>query len=179
MKLSPNFSLAEMVKSQTALRKGIDNTPDQSAIDNMEKLVAEFPDVTFVFMTGHAEGQGEDLTPDGVHYNNELIRRHCEENGRWLFDFADIEAYDPDGTYFWDRGMRDNLDYTGGNWAVEWIAANPTAELTQLTTGDGVAGYGGCTSCAHSAVPPEATLNCVLKARAAWWLWARLAGWTP
>ena len=38
MKLSPNFSLAEMVKSQTALRKGIDNTPDQSAIDNMEKL---------------------------------------------------------------------------------------------------------------------------------------------
>lgn len=38
MNLSANFSLAEMVKSQTALRKGIDNTPDQSAIDNMEKL---------------------------------------------------------------------------------------------------------------------------------------------
>ena len=41
MKLSANFSLAEMVKSQTALRKGIDNTPDQSAIENMEKLCAE------------------------------------------------------------------------------------------------------------------------------------------
>ena len=38
MKLSANFSLAEMTKSQTALRKGINNTPDQSAIENMEKL---------------------------------------------------------------------------------------------------------------------------------------------
>lgn len=38
MKLSANFSLAEMVKSQTALRKGIDNTPDSSAIENMDKL---------------------------------------------------------------------------------------------------------------------------------------------
>ena len=41
MQLSANFSLAEMVKSQTALRKGIDNTPDSSAIENMEKLCAE------------------------------------------------------------------------------------------------------------------------------------------
>ena len=41
MKLSKNFSLAEMVKSQTALRKGIDNTPDQTSIDNMAKLCTE------------------------------------------------------------------------------------------------------------------------------------------
>lgn len=38
MNLSANFSLAEFTKSQTALRKGIDNTPDQPAIDNMKKL---------------------------------------------------------------------------------------------------------------------------------------------
>jgi len=58
----------------------------QRYVDNMEKLVAEYPDVTFVFMTGHSEGQGEDSTPNGIHYNNELIRRHCREHGRWLFD---------------------------------------------------------------------------------------------
>ncbi len=32
----------------------------QRYVDNMEILIAEYPDVDFVFMTGHAEGQGED-----------------------------------------------------------------------------------------------------------------------
>ena len=38
MQLSKNFSLEEMTKSQTALRKGIDNVPNQEQIDNMVKL---------------------------------------------------------------------------------------------------------------------------------------------
>jgi zinc D-Ala-D-Ala carboxypeptidase len=38
MKLSPNFSLAEMVKSDTALRLDMDNTPDDEAIANMTAL---------------------------------------------------------------------------------------------------------------------------------------------
>ena len=53
----------------------------QRYVDNMEILVGEYPGVQFVFMTGHAEGQGENLyddpQPDGdghVHYNNQLIR---------------------------------------------------------------------------------------------------------
>ena len=84
-----------------------------------------------------------------MHYNNELIRQHCLANDRVLFDFADIEAYDPAGSYYWDQALQDNLDYTGGNWATEWCAANPGSELERLTSGAGVAGYDGCTSCAH------------------------------
>ncbi len=147
----------------------------QRYVDNMEILVAEYPDVAFVFMTGHAQGQGEDMTPDRVHYNNQLIRQHCADNRRILFDFADIEAYDPDGNYYWDLALQDNLDYTGGgNWAREWITANPASELAKLTTGDGVANYPGCTSCSHSSSPSEAMLNCVLKGRAIWCLFATL-----
>jgi hypothetical protein len=144
-------------------------------VTNMEKLITEYPGVVFVFMTGHAQGQSEDMTPDSVHYNNQYIREHCRHHNRILYDFADIEAYNPDGEYFWDRAMYDNLDYSGGNWAVEWIAENPDSGLAKLTTGVGVAGYNGCSGCAHSDDPPEANLNCILKGQAAWWLWAYIA----
>jgi hypothetical protein len=148
----------------------------QRYVDNMEKLVGEYPKVTFVFMTGHAEGGGEDMSEDGVYYNNQLIRKHCRDHNRWLYDFADIEAYDPDGEYFFDQDMLDNLDYgEGNNWAVEWIAGHPDHVFTELTMGTD--DFSGTTGCAHSDSPAEANLNCVKKAAATWNLYARLAGW--
>jgi zinc D-Ala-D-Ala carboxypeptidase len=38
MNLSPNFTLSEMTKSETALRHGMDNTPNQEQISNMQLL---------------------------------------------------------------------------------------------------------------------------------------------
>ena len=129
-------------------------------LENMEILVSEYSvggsnpraadhPVEFVFMTGHAEGQGEG---GFIHTVNEQIRQHCLDNNRILFDFADIENYDPDGTYYYDNPMWDDLDYNPGrtnNWGIEWCAANVGTELEQLTTGNGVDGYSGCGSCAH------------------------------
>jgi hypothetical protein len=38
MNLSTNFSLKELTKSDTATRLGIDNTPDEEALDNLKTL---------------------------------------------------------------------------------------------------------------------------------------------
>lgn len=38
MQLTENFSLNEMIKSETALRHGLDNTPPEDVIDNLRTL---------------------------------------------------------------------------------------------------------------------------------------------
>ncbi|MEN8121136.1 MAG: T9SS type A sorting domain-containing protein [Bacteroidota bacterium] len=156
---------------------------------NMETLISEYGPggtkildgtrtvpVTFVFMTGHTNaGSSNEWTFNA----NKQIRQHCIDNNRVLFDFYDIESYDPDGDYFGDgeanllnygtyNGLKDleddcsyNLDGGGrGNWAVEWRNSHT----------ENVDWY-DCYA-AHSDA-----LNGNLKAYAAWWLWAKLAGW--
>ena len=39
MKLSKNFSVAELSKSEAATRQGLDNTPSMAVIDNLQALV--------------------------------------------------------------------------------------------------------------------------------------------
>jgi len=41
MKLSDHFSLWELTKSQTAIRNGIDNTPDEESIKNLKEVCAK------------------------------------------------------------------------------------------------------------------------------------------
>lgn len=124
----------------------------------MSGLEAEFPRVTFVYMTGHLDGSGDD---GNLNRRNNQIRQFCRENGKVLFDFADIESYGPDGFYYVDLGADDGCNYSGGNWAQEWCADNGSDTLCAAC------------SCAHSQ-----PLNCNLKARAFWWMMARLAGWS-
>ena len=131
----------------------------QNYLDTLSQFENEYPAMRCIYMTGHLDGTG----PSGnLHIRNEQIRNYCMTNNKVLFDFADIERYDPDGTDYLDLGANDNCDYSGGNWADEWCAANPGSDLCALC------------SCAHSKA-----LNCNLKARAFWWMMARLAGWDP
>ena len=74
----------------------------------MDTLEMDFPDVKFVYMTGHLDGSG--LTGN-LHLRNEQIRNYCRENKKILYDFADIECYNPDGTYFGDKRPNDACDY--------------------------------------------------------------------
>ena len=133
----------------------------------MEQLESDYPDVQFVYMTGHLEGLG----PGGsLFLANQQIRDYCIANNKILYDFADIEKYSPDAdTNYQEYWANDACDYSppgGGtaNWANNWLAANPGHELTQISQ--------LCSSCAHSV-----SLNCTKKGIASWFLWTRLAGW--
>ncbi len=77
-------------------------------------------------MTGHLNGTGE---AGNLFQRNNQIRDFCAANNKVLFDFADIESYDPDGDYFRDLFANDSCDYDGGNWADEWCAENPGSPL--------------------------------------------------
>ncbi len=125
----------------------------------MEGLERDFPNVKFVYITGHLDGSG---TSGNLHIRNEQIRKYVRDHGKILFDFADIESYDPSGQYYLNRGADDGNNYDNGskNWSREWCSANPGSPLCAQV------------SCAHSE-----PLNCNLKARAFWSLMARLAGW--
>jgi len=45
MQLSPNFSLKELIASETAERHGIDNTPSPEIIENLKQLAAALQEV--------------------------------------------------------------------------------------------------------------------------------------
>jgi hypothetical protein len=124
----------------------------------MAGLEREYPNVKFVYMTGHTNGTGE---TGNLHIRNNQIRAYCAANNKILYDFEDIESWNPDGVYFGDRNCNANCDYTGGNWAIEWQNAHPGEWFP-------------CDQCYGCHSQP---LNCNLKARAVWWLFARLAGW--
>ncbi|MBN2345932.1 MAG: hypothetical protein JXO51_06040 [Candidatus Aminicenantes bacterium] len=141
----------------------------QAYLNAMAGLEQDYPHVRFVYMTGHLDGTG---ASGNLHRRNEQIRAYCRANGKFLFDFADIESYAPgSATNYMALMADDNCDYDSDgngsrdrNWAADWITANASSALARLAA--------ACHECAHSQ-----NLNCVLKGRAFWWLLARLAGW--
>jgi hypothetical protein len=126
----------------------------------MTELEEDYPHVTFIYMTGHVDINNDENNKAA----NDSIRSYCLNNNRWLFDFADFDRTDPDGEYY--EYVHDNCNYYNasgdslGNWALKWQNAHT----------EGVDWY----SCGAAHTYP---LNANQKAYAAWWMWARLAGW--
>jgi len=148
----------------------------QQYLDAMSDLENDYPNTTFIYMTGHLDESG---STSGLWQNNNMIRNHVNDPNapvrRVLFDFADIERYDPDGRDYLDVNLGDGIfegagaiegdgcRYNDGqeNWCTDWCENNSTSDLCAPVA-----------SCAHSF-----TLNCNMKARAFWWMMARIAGW--
>jgi hypothetical protein len=142
----------------------------QGYLDSMVVLESDYPDLTFIYQTGPISKNGLPITAE-IYVLNDKIRNFCRTNNKVLFDFADIESYDPDGNYYLDQYATEDCYYDksgddfinkiegDGNWADEWCEANP----------------GECfyeDNCLHSR-----PLNCQMKGVAFWWMFARLAGW--
>lgn len=108
----------------------------QTYLNRMSQLESEFPDVTFIYMTGNAQSEDQNR----VDRNNQ-IREYCRNNGKFLFDFADLDCW-----------------YNGQQHTVNGIPMeHPHYHGDE-------AGHTTHESCAN-------------KARAFWWMMARLAGW--
>lgn len=133
----------------------------------MTQLEIDYPGITFVYMTGHSDGSGDDPAISNLHARNQQIRQYAIDHNKVLYDFYNIELYDPAGNYFGDKFVEDDCDYDSdgngivdGNWCTEWQDAH-TEDVDWYSV-----------SCAHSN-----SLNCNQKAYAAWWLWTSIAGW--
>ena len=113
MKLTTNFSLAELTASQVAARKGIPNNPSAGQIENLKKLcesilqpIRNHYDSPVIISSGfrtpelcilinssinsqHAKGQAADLQVIGV--DNKALAKYIKEN--LDFDQLILEFY--------------------------------------------------------------------------------------
>jgi len=116
MKLSGHFSLAELTKSQTATRKGIDNKPTLEHIENLTELCVQILEPTrrnfgkpMVITSGyrseelceaigskstsqHAKGEAADFEMFGI--DNKELAKYIKNN--LVFDQLILEFYNPD-----------------------------------------------------------------------------------
>jgi len=114
VKLSENFTLQEFTKSQTAIRKGLDNTPAEAHIENAKELFANVvqkvrdnfgvtiinsgyrgPDLNYAIggsnTSQHTRGQAVDIECPGT--PNYDVAKWVEDNLE--FDQLILEFYTP------------------------------------------------------------------------------------
>jgi len=148
MKLSGHFSLAELTKSQTAVRKGIDNQPTLDHIENLTELCTHVLEPTrrnfgkpMVITSGyrseelceaigssknsqHAKGEAADFEMFGV--DNKELATYIKNN--LVFDQLILEFYNPDDpssgwvhcSYSKEENRKQSLLYNGKDY-TEWL----------------------------------------------------------
>ena len=148
MKLSGHFSLAELTKSQTATRKGIDNKPTLEHIENLTELCVQILEPTrrnfgkpMVITSGyrseelceaigskttsqHAKGEAADFEMFGI--DNKELAKYIKNN--LVFDQLILEFYNPDDpssgwvhcSYSKEENRKQALLYNGKEY-TEWL----------------------------------------------------------
>ena len=148
MKLSGHFSLAELTKSQTAVRKGIDNQPTLDHIENLTELCTHVLEPTrrnfgkpMVITSGyrseelceaigssknsqHAKGEAADFEMFGV--DNKELAKYIKNN--LIYDQLILEFYNPDDpssgwvhcSYNKEENRKQTLLYNGKDY-TEWL----------------------------------------------------------
>ena len=128
-----------------------DSSDIAAYLANITQLETEYPNVHFVYMTGHVDGTG----PSGnLNIRNNQIRDYVTANDKYLYDFADVESWDPDGVFYPDA---DEACTWCGYWCIDHPGECPT-----------------CDVCWHTDC-----FNCYLKGKAFWGFLALYLGWSP
>jgi len=148
MQLSGHFSLSELTKSQTAVRKGIDNKPTLDHIENLTELCTHILEPTrrnfgkpMVITSGyrseelceaigskttsqHAKGEAADFEMFGL--DNKSLAKYIKNN--LIFDQLILEFYkndDPSSgwvhcSYNKEENRKEALLYNGKEY-TQWI----------------------------------------------------------
>jgi PKD repeat protein len=121
-------------------------------LSSMEILETEYPNTTFIYMTDTCDYAGD------FGYNrwlrNEQIRQYCRDNDKVLFDFGELESWSADGTEqntYYHTASGQNIPFWHNDWSIG--QSNDYGHINEAGT--------------------------VMKAKAMWWLMARMAGWNP
>jgi hypothetical protein len=163
--LSYQFSYLN-VKSGSDIYRFWNNNSSLCDIYDLEAFIARHTDKTFIFWTTSlARGVGVQEATD---FNNRM-RQYARDHGKILFDFADIEAYNPSGQPCYDN--RDGVPYTSptnGNYENYPNDGQNQPAICKDYTTETDGGHLGSVSGAR-----------IRTAKAFWVLMAQIAGWRP
>ncbi|MBS1857044.1 MAG: hypothetical protein JST11_16865 [Acidobacteria bacterium] len=124
---------------------------------DMQALEKKYPKITFVYATGNA--QDKDCPGAARQKFNEQLRQFVKQNRKVLFDFGDLDVW-------YDGGV---CTYATPSWCAQY-QLTPGALIPYEHPQWGGGDYSN--PCGHTT-----WASCDNKAKAMWWLLARIAGW--